>query len=87
MESPRFAAALDELVSLAASAPVAFLCAEADPSRCHRSLIADALLARRVEVAHIVDDGPPRAHQLTRGAVVAGGRVSYPGPQASLPLS
>src|SRR5262245_7752883 len=86
MGTARFLAALDELVRLAGDQRVAFLCAEADPKNCHRSLIADALLARGLEVAHIVDSGPPRAHELTRAAVIRNGRLSYPRKQARLEL-
>jgi uncharacterized protein (DUF488 family) len=47
--------------------------------RCHRQLAADALLARGVEVAHIVGPGPASAHKLTEFARVSGGEVRYPG--------
>jgi hypothetical protein len=78
METPRFRAALDELIRLASEQRVALLCAEAEPKSCHRSLIADALFARGLEVAHIVDLGPPLPHELTRAAVIRDGRLSYP---------
>src|SRR5262245_16247852 len=86
METARFLAGLEELVRLASESRVAFLCAEADPRNCHRSLIADALLARGLEVAHIVDARAPRAHELTRAAVIRDGRLSYPRKQARLEL-
>src|SRR5215510_13220117 len=54
METPEFATELDTLMREAASAPTAIMCAEAHPSRCHRSLLADALLARGVMVRHIL---------------------------------
>jgi uncharacterized protein DUF488 len=38
---------LDELLALAGQRQIAIRCAEAVPWRCQRSLIADALLARR----------------------------------------
>lgn len=46
MQSPEFAANVDAVVALARSRQCALMCAEAVPWRCHRSLIADALLVR-----------------------------------------
>jgi uncharacterized protein (DUF488 family) len=56
------------------------MCAEAVPWRCHRSLIADALVARGVEVRHILAAAAsPSPHALTAGARVREARVDYPG--------
>jgi uncharacterized protein (DUF488 family) len=80
MQTPEFAAGLRDLRALAREAgPLAFMCAEAVPWRCHRSLVADALTARGDAVYHII--GPDRAtlHVLTPWARVEGGRVTYPG--------
>jgi uncharacterized protein (DUF488 family) len=77
MESEAFAAGLDALVSLAAGGPTAIMCAEAVPWRCHRSLIADALTVRGVDVRHILDAGT-RPHVLTSFAMVRDGTLSYP---------
>ena len=79
METEEFTAHLVALLDEARLGPTAILCAEAVPWRCHRSLISDALLARGVEVRHIL--GPERAelHALTAGARVEGARVVYPG--------
>jgi uncharacterized protein (DUF488 family) len=85
METAAFEAALDELVALAARTRVAIMCAEADPSRCHRSLVADALLARCVNAVHILAPDMTRSHTLTAGARIENGRVSYPRPQPRLP--
>jgi uncharacterized protein (DUF488 family) len=76
MDTPEFQIALTELVSNATLVPTAIVCAEAVPWRCHRSLIADALVARGAEVEHILDGGTS-AHALPRFAVVRDGRVSY----------
>ena len=73
---------LEELIALACQEPVALMCAEAVPWRCHRSLIADALLARGITVDHIIGPGGPgsaRSHTLTAWARIDGNRVSYPG--------
>jgi uncharacterized protein (DUF488 family) len=79
MRTPAFAAALAALMTLAAGpgAPVCLMCAEAVPWRCHRSLIADALTVRGVEVLHIMDRGL-RPHRLTPFAVQEGERLLYP---------
>jgi uncharacterized protein (DUF488 family) len=80
MATPQFAAAVDRLAELGAARDVAFMCAEAVPWRCHRSLIADALLVRGVEVGHIVGRGAAKPHELTSFARVEGGRITYPAP-------
>jgi uncharacterized protein (DUF488 family) len=77
METPEFAAALAELLARAAERRTAIMCAEAVPWRCHRQLVADALVARGVEVRHIVGSSPPAAHRLTSFARLDGTRVIY----------
>ena len=42
-------------------------------------MIADALLARGIEVRHIMSAGEAPAHELTPFAQLAGHDVSYPG--------
>ena len=79
MQTPEFAAALEELVAAQEGRRLAVMCAEAVPWRCHRSLLADALLARGVEVLDIIDEHPPKPHRMTPFAAVAEGRVTYPG--------
>ena len=78
MQTPAFAAALDELIALARSQPAAIMCAEAVPWRCHRSLVADALLVRGVPAAEIVSATRATPHALTPFARVAGGAITYP---------
>jgi uncharacterized protein (DUF488 family) len=77
MDSPEFEAALDTLVALAGAQRTAIMCAEAVPWRCHRSLVADALVARGEAVLHVLDARTP-PHELTSFAVVGDGRVRYP---------
>ncbi len=90
MQTEEFWKSVDHLVALADNQQVAILCAEAVPWRCHRSLIADALVARGVDVRHITGKGAPAAHALTEFAeVVSDGRVTrltYPRPTLTLPL-
>ncbi|HET9598648.1 MAG TPA: DUF488 domain-containing protein [Anaeromyxobacteraceae bacterium] len=83
MASGEFEEGLVELRALARDGPVALLCAEAVPWRCHRSLIADALFARGVVVEHIVGRGRTRAHRLTPFAVLRGRQVTYPAAPAA----
>src|SRR4051812_874731 len=46
MQTPDFEAALTRCIDLATQERVVLMCAEGVPWRCHRSLIADALVAR-----------------------------------------
>jgi uncharacterized protein (DUF488 family) len=78
MDTPAFADGLEALVSLGARERVCVMCAEAQPWRCHRSLIADALVARGLAVEHIMDAGRRRPHRLPAFARLVGARVTYP---------
>ena len=83
MQTPEFAAGLAKLMKFASRAQVALMCAEAVPWRCHRSLIADALLVRGVRVAHISSPARSQEHRLTPFARAEGTRITYPpGPHA-----
>lgn len=88
MQTPAFEAGLADLLVRAGSTSgrVALVCAESLPWRCHRSLVADALLARGVAVDEIVGDQRLRAHTLTPWARVQDGRVWYPAPAQAPPL-
>ena len=55
MQTPAFDSALEQLIALATSQTAAIVCAEAVPWRCHRSLVADALLVRGIEVRDILN--------------------------------
>ena len=79
MQTDEFWRAIEHLQELAASKRTAIMCAEAVPWRCHRSLVADALVARGTEVRHITGRSEPSPHRLTPFAVVANGRITYPG--------
>lgn len=86
MQTPEFAVAIDELVASAQEQSVAIMCAEAVPWRCHRSLIADALLARRITVLDIMSLTSTKPHELTGFAQVDGHRVWYPPPEPAATL-
>jgi uncharacterized protein (DUF488 family) len=79
MQTREFRTNLDDLIELAKHERIAIMCAEAVPWRCHRSLIADALLARGIEVREISNANCTRLHTLTPWAQINGTQVSYPG--------
>ena len=78
MQTGAFEHGLEALLAVAAARPSAIMCAEAVPWRCHRSLIADALLVRGVEVRHILSRTRSQPHRLTSFAVVDGREITYP---------
>ncbi|MBI4537928.1 MAG: DUF488 domain-containing protein [Gemmatimonadetes bacterium] len=81
MDSPAFRAALDRLVADAPRQLTTIMCAEVTPWRCHRQLIADALVARGLGVIHVVGPGRTEPHSLNPHAcVLADGRLTYPSP-------
>ena len=78
MQTAEFEQSLEELIRLASREQVAVMCAEAVPWRCHRSLIADALLVRGVRVEDIMSAKRRQVHRLTPFAKVQGTTVTYP---------
>ena len=78
METPAFKESLNRCIAFAHEERVALMCAEAVPWRCHRSLIADALLTRGVEVRDITSAMHARRHALTPWARMRGVDVTYP---------
>ena len=78
MQTPEFSAAIDQTMRLAAEKTSALMCAEAVPWRCHRSLVADALLVRDIEVLEIISNAAPKPHRLTPFAIVDGTHITYP---------
>ncbi|MGB6689091.1 MAG: DUF488 domain-containing protein [Terracidiphilus sp.] len=83
MQTPDFENALVELIRIAEACPTVIMCAEAVPWRCHRSLIADALLVRGIGVAEIARRVRTRPHTLTSWACVKRKRLTYPAPKAT----
>ena len=78
MASADFDAGIARLETLAAERRTVVMCAEADWRRCHRRLIADALLVRGWQPIHLLADGRREPHRLSPHAVVEGERVTYP---------
>lgn len=80
MDSGEFREALLRVLRRAGDEAVAVMCAEADPRRCHRRPLADALVAQGAEVRHILGGGRSEAHVLHPEArLMGGGRIHYDG--------
>jgi uncharacterized protein (DUF488 family) len=72
MRSREFVDALDRLVADASHQAVAVMCSESLWWRCHRRLLADALvLGRGVAVRHLLHGGRTEPHRVTDGARLA----------------
>lgn len=78
MQTPEFAEAIDDLIARSKKDTVAIMCAEAVPWRCHRSLVADALLVRKLPTADIQSPTRAQPHKITPFAKVRGKRLTYP---------
>jgi uncharacterized protein (DUF488 family) len=77
METPEFAAAIGQLLDEAQSRRTAVMCSEAVWWRCHRSLIADCLKVRGVEVLHILTPTKTEPHPYTSAARIVEGKLTY----------
>jgi len=85
-ETAAFRAGLARLLELGCRRRCAIMCAEAVWWRCHRRLIADALVVRGWRVEHLGAGAAVTVHELTGFAVVeADGTLGYPAAQTSLP--
>jgi uncharacterized protein (DUF488 family) len=78
MQTPKFAEGLSHLIDAAERTPTAMMCAEAVPWRCHRSLIADALLVRGWTVLDLMSATKATPHKLTPFAKVDRLTITYP---------
>ncbi len=78
MQTQEFQQALKQLIQMTKQDRVAVMCAEAVPWRCHRSLIADALLVRGIHSGDISSATRLQVHALTPFAKVEGTRLTYP---------
>jgi uncharacterized protein (DUF488 family) len=78
MQTPEFQTGLERALKLAMTKTSVLMCAEAVPWRCHRSLVADALLVRQVPVNHILSSSHAQPHRLTPFARVVGKQITYP---------
>lgn len=78
MQTGEFADELGRLIDLSRERVTAIMCAEAVPWRCHRSLVADALVVRGIEVLDIISETSVRPHALRDWAHVDGTTITYP---------
>ncbi|WNM61319.1 DUF488 domain-containing protein [Candidatus Nitrospira neomarina] len=78
MQTQAFWNGLEELVDIGQQSPSAVMCAEAVPWRCHRTLIADAMVIRGWKVHHIISASSLKTHTLTPFAKPDAGRLTYP---------
>ena len=78
MQTTEFLEGLQHLIEHASNAPLTMMCAEAVPWRCHRSLIADALIVRGWTVIDIMSPTKAAPHKLTPFAAVRGTTITYP---------
>lgn len=83
MQTEEFQKGLEELMQYGTDGHTAIMCAEAVPWRCHRSLIADALLVKDWSVRHILSSSKADEHRLTSFAVIDEGALIYPPPSDS----
>ncbi|WP_254772667.1 DUF488 domain-containing protein [Nitrosospira multiformis] len=84
MQTQEFVENVNRVIQLAARDRCALMCAEAVPWRCHRSLIADALVVRGVRVEDIIDNHGRKPHSLTPWAQTDGLKIFYPAQQGRL---
>jgi uncharacterized protein (DUF488 family) len=77
MDSPEFRDALSWLLETSAATPTAVLCAESLWWRCHRRMLADALVVRGCEVLHVMEGRSPIPHRIHPAARVDGSRLVY----------
>ena len=77
MASVEFEHGLAQLLKVASKARTAMMCAEAVWWRCHRSMIADALCVRDIEVVHILGAKHSMVHPMTAPARIVGGELTY----------
>ncbi len=68
MDTDAFKKGASQLQHLAARGACAMLCAERDPARCHRALIADYLVLQGARVVHLLAPGEAREHVLSSEA-------------------
>ena len=83
MSSEEFEHGLSQLLNIASEARTAIMCSEAVWWRCHRSLVADALCVRGIEVVHILDAEHRKLHPMTQPARVVRGELTYAAAESS----
>ncbi len=79
MVTREFQEGVARLLEVARAKRTCLMCAEGLFWRCHRRLVSDFLTAQGITVQHIMPNGELRPHELTPGAMIDGGKVTYPG--------
>lgn len=78
MATGEFEAGIEALIEGAHRQRTAIMCSEVLWWRCHRRLIADALVARGARVVHIFSADKTQPHVLRPPARLVDGRLEYP---------
>lgn len=81
MQTEEFEAGLNELLAIARHRRTAIMCAESVPWKCHRQLVADALMLHDHQPGHIMGLQAATPHALTDFARIDAGHITYPAPQ------
>jgi uncharacterized protein (DUF488 family) len=81
METEAFREARDRLILGSRESPTAVMCAESLWWRCHRRMLADALVGAGCRVRHIMEGGRLDPHRLTRQARLEDGQPVYDVPE------
>lgn len=79
METSPFLEGVDRLLEIARAGRTAIMCSEAVWWRCHRSMIADYLKSKGVQVFHILGAKKIQEHPYTSAAKLVNGQLSYGG--------
>ena len=79
MATDEFRQGVAKLLEIARNRRTAIMCAEGLYWQCHRRLVCDYLLANGISIQHVLPSGEVKPHELTTGAEVVDGRVTYPG--------
>jgi len=77
METPDFREAVERILRQGRSCRTVLMCAEKDPLRCHRSLIADYLTVRGHTVEHLIVPNESYRHDLHAAARIVGPQLVY----------
>jgi len=77
METGEFRAALDRLIASSRDTRTAIMCAESLWWRCHRRMVADALVAAGCRVEHLMEGGGLDPHHLSPAARLDDGVLVY----------
>lgn len=84
MATPEFERGLNQAVGEGRLTRSCLMCAEGPWWRCHRRLVADALVLRGWTVLHVMSASRAMPHELTAFAVAEGTRAVYPPAQGRL---